>query len=153
MLESCPGTFIACPAAAAAMATPPALAPPADRPDRPGDDRVLAAVAYILTLLTGIVVYMLAKPEDKYTRWHALQAIGFGIAAIVIGILLGVVSILFAFGSAVTGSLPGIFLGGALLGVAWNLVVVVLIVVLAIKAYQGEKLRLPIVAEFADRHA
>lgn len=132
------------------MATPPPASAPADRP---AEDRVLAAVAYILTLLTGIVVYVLAKPEDTYARWHALQAIGFGIAALVIGVLLGVVSALFAFGTVVTGGLPGVFLGGALLGLLWNLVVLVLIVVLAIKAYQGEKFRLPVIAEFADQHA
>lgn len=95
---------------------------------------MLAAVAYILTFITGIIIYLVAK-EDKYARWHAIQAIGFGIFALVVSIVLDF--------------LP--FMG--FLSMLWSLAVIVGIIFLAVKAYQGEKVRLPVIADFADKNA
>lgn len=97
-------------------------------------DRTLAAVAYILTWITGLIIFFIAKKEDKYARWHAIQAIGYGIAATVISIIVGF--------------LPVPYLGT----IVWILIIVG-IVVLAMKAYQGEKMRLPVIAEMADKNA
>ena len=117
-------------------------------------DRVLAAVAYVLTFLTGILVYVLAKPEDKYARWHALQAIGLGIVVLVAWFVVAVVAALLAFSSIVTGSVGfGFGLLGGLLAVLFELLVLVLVLALAVKAYRGEKFRLPYLAEFADKNA
>jgi uncharacterized membrane protein len=97
-------------------------------------DRTLAAVAYVLTWVTGLIIFFVAKKEDKYARWHAIQAIGFGVAATVVSII--------------ASFLPVPFLSN----IIW-LLIVVGIIVLAIKAYQGEKIRLPIVAQMADKNA
>lgn len=97
-------------------------------------DRTLAAVAYVLTWVTGLIIYFIAKKEDKYARWHAIQAIGFGIAATLVSIIVSF--------------LPVPFLGT----IVWILVIVG-VIVLAMKAYQGEKVRLPIIAEMADKNA
>jgi len=97
-------------------------------------DKVLAAVAYLLTIITGVLVYILAKPEDKYARWHALQAIGLGVALIILGALLSFATF-------------GLF--APLFGLVW----LVVVLVLAYKAYNGESVRLPLIAEFADKNA
>ena len=39
-----------------------------------------AAVAYIFTWLSGLIVYLLAKKGDRHTRFNAAQAIMIGIA-------------------------------------------------------------------------
>lgn len=109
-------------------AAPPAPATSSD------NERTLAAVAYILTWVTGLIIYFVAKKEDRYARWHAVQAIGFGIAATVVSIVLSILPIPF-------------------MGTIFGLLVIVGIVILAVKAYQGEKVRLPIVAEIADKNA
>lgn len=98
------------------------------------NSRALAAVAYVLTFITGIIIFLVAK-DDKYARWHALQAIGFGIFALIVGIIVGLV--------------PGM----GILSTLWNVAVLVGIVILAVKAYQGEKMRLPVIADIADKNA
>lgn len=118
-----------------APAASPASSSPPSSPDASAQNsRTLAAVAYVLTFITGIVILLVAK-DDKYARWHAIQAIGLGIFAVVVAILLEM--------------LP--FLG--MLSLLWNLAVLVAVVLLAVKAYQGEKVRLPVVAEVADKNA
>lgn len=99
------------------------------------NSRTLAAVAYVLTFITGIIIYLVAQKDDKYARWHAIQAIGFGLFALVVGIIVGMIP----------------FMG--FLGWVWNVAVIVGIVVLAIKAYQGERFRLPVIADMADKNA
>jgi len=95
----------------------------------------MAAVAYVLTWVTGLIIYFTSKPQDKYQRWHAIQAIGYGIATTVVYFVLT--------------ALPGLWMLGSLL---W-LLIIVGVVILAVKAYQGEKLRLPVIADFADKNA
>lgn len=111
----------------------------ATTPPNEQNSRVLAAVAYILTFVTGLIIYFVAPKEDKYARWHAIQAIGLGIAWIVLSILVNILdAILPLFG---------------ILSMLLGLTVLIAIIVLAVKAYQGEKLRLPIIAEMADKNA
>lgn len=116
---------------------------PADQPAGGGatsDDTALAAVAYILTWLTGLIIFLVADKEDTYTRYHALQAIGFGVAVVIVSFLLQIIG----FAS------PGIlFPTFGLLGVA----VIVAIILMAVKAYQGSKFRLPLIADIAEKNA
>lgn len=133
------GTFLH-PAGDAPVMTSATTADPAPAPSSTTsgsgspNSNVLAAVAYILTFITGLIIYFVADKNDKYARWHAIQAIGLGIVALVIGIILSFVSL-------------------GLLGVVWNVIVLVLVIILAVKAYQGQKIRLPIIADIADKNA
>jgi uncharacterized membrane protein len=128
---------------------PPLAAQPAPAPSNPGstanNDNTLAAVSYILLWITGLIVLLTSKPYEKYKRWHALQAIGLGIVVTVLQILLNILASIFAptagFGLYST-------LGGLI-----SLLTIVLIIILAIKAYQGEKVRLPVIADYADKNA
>lgn len=108
----------------------------------------MAAVAYILTWITGLIIFLVAEKDDKYTRYHALQAIGFGVAAALIFIVLGILVYVSAAAEAV--ALVGLF--GALQWILWILVIVA-IVVMAVKAYQGKKFRLPLIANMAEKNA
>ena len=131
-----------------AMHAPP-TAPPA-----PSGDRTLAAVAYILTWVTGLIVFFVAKKEDKYARFNALQAIGLGIAAAIVSILLNILGAIGLFGGLAggDGGLP-FFFGAGILGSVVGLAVLVLVIVLAVRAYQGRPIRLPVIADTADRYA
>lgn len=97
-------------------------------------ERGLAAVAYILTWVTGLIIYFVAKPDQHYAKWHAIQAIGLGIIA--------------TLGAIVFALLPFGFLSSI-----WWLLVVVAIIVFAVKAYQGERMRMPLVADMADKNS
>ena len=102
-------------------------------------DKALAAVAYVLTWLTGLIIFFVAKKEDKYARWHAVQAIGLGIALTAVYVLLAILMLM----------VPAF---GVVTWIVW-LLALVLIIILAVKAYQGQKVRLPVIADFADKYA
>jgi uncharacterized membrane protein len=113
----------------------------------PESERALAAVAYILTWITGLIVLLTAKKDEKFKRWHAIQAIGLGIAVVVVYILINALLLPVAFASAETASIAG------LIALLVNLLILVAIIVMAVTAYQGKKVRLPILAGFADKNA
>ena len=115
----------------------------------PTQDNTKATIAYILTWLTGLIVLLIADKTDKNTRWHAIQAIGLGIALMVASMVFNLVGGLLWF---VGGGFPWLWGPGPLPGLVWlgGLVVAVL---LAVKAYHGEKVRLPWLADIADTYA
>jgi uncharacterized membrane protein len=118
------------------------------------EPNIAATLSYVLTWITGIIFLMVEK--DDYVRFHARQAIVFGVATTVIWIAL---SLIFPIFIRVFSFMP--FLGGpiaALLSVLVWLVWLVLSagfliiwIVLMIKAYQGERYVLPVIGEFARK--
>lgn len=99
------------------------------------DPKVAALLSYLVGLITGIVFYVIEK-ENKFVRFHAMQSIlTFGFF-FVIGLVLMFIPVI----------------GWALLPVTYVLQII-LWVVLMIKAYQGEKFKLPIVGDMAEQKA
>lgn len=122
----------------------------------PADERPLAALAYLFTWLTGAVVFLVAKKDQRYLRWNALQAIGLGVAGVILGFLGSILSAIVFAGQYLDGRGPPFFLAWGGLGLFGALVAVltlVLIVLGAIRAYQGKPLRLPLLSRLADRYA
>lgn len=111
----------------------------------------LSIVAYFFGLIGGIVVYLVADKRDRFTRFHAMQSILFNIAFGVIALILGALSFPFWF---IRGGVP--LLGFPALigfGVVWfiyGVVAFVLWLVLMIRAYHGEKYKLPLVGDLAE---
>jgi uncharacterized membrane protein len=91
-------------------------------------------LCYVLGWVTGIVFFVLEK--DKFVRFHALQSI------IVFGALL-VAYIILRF-------IP--FIGWIL---SWLLSILTLIlwIVLMVKAYKGEKYKLPVAGDIAEKQS
>ena len=94
-----------------------------------------AMLSYLLGFFTGVVFYVLEK-DNKFVRFHAMQSI------IVFGFL-------FVLGLVIS-VLPGINV--VLLPILWILELI-LWIVLMIRAYQGEKFKLPIVGDIAEKNA
>ena len=131
---------------------PPTTAPPPPTPPGTGapgatgnNDNVLAAVAYILLFITGLIVLLTSKPYEKYKRWHALQAIGLGVFVLLLQFAINVFAVIFSFGAV----WPLYMMLGNIVAV----LTLILIIILAIKAYQGEKIRIPVIADIADKNA
>ena len=104
--------------------------------------RLIAALSYLLGFVTGLV-FLFVDPWDKdeYVRFHARQSIVFSVAVIAASIIV----------SVFVAVLPG-GLGGLLLGL-WRIVLILLAlfwVFLMYKAYQGERYRIPQLADWAD---
>jgi uncharacterized membrane protein len=98
------------------------------------DSNVAAALAYGLGWITGLV-FIVAEPNDRFVRFHALQSI------IVFGTLSAITLLLQAV--PILGMLIAVFLVVPLSAVLWLL--------LMYKAYQGEKFKLPIAGDMADQ--
>jgi uncharacterized membrane protein len=99
------------------------------------DENVAGLLCYVLGWISGLVFFLIEK-ENKFVRFHALQSI------IVFGVL---------------------FLAGCIIGwipiIGWvikwliSVLALVLWIILMIKAYQGEKFKLPWAGNLAEKNA
>jgi len=96
-------------------------------------ENVEGALCYALGWISGLVFLLLEK-ENSFVRFHALQSL-------VTFLALLVVSVVFAM-------IP--FLGVLISLLLWPLGVV-LWIVLMVKAYKGERFKLPIAGDFAEQ--
>ncbi len=114
----------------------------------PESERGLACLAYLFLWLTGLIILLTAKKEEKYKRWHAIQAIALGIVVVVVYIAVNIiVGIAFA-----TASAGGFGVGFAISSIV-NLAVLILVIFMMVQTYQGKTIRLPGLAGFADKSA
>jgi uncharacterized membrane protein len=109
-------------------------------------ENVAGLLCYVLGWLTGLIFLLIDK--RPFVRFHAAQSLvtfgGLHIINIVIGAIFGFG---FFFGGA--GGLAGLGIG-YLFYCLIGLVSLVLWIVCMIKAYQGQKFRVPIAADLAD---
>ncbi len=108
------------------------------------DANVAALVAYIATWITGLIIYLTEK-ENRFVRFHAMQAILLGVTTIVIYIGLGIVMIILRLMSDVLALLGGLLwlLFGLAFFAAW--------IFCMIKAYQGQLFKLPVIGDMAEK--
>ena len=99
------------------------------------DENVAGLLCYVLGWISGLVFFLIEK-RNKFVRFHALQSI------IVFGVL--------TLASIVIGWIPVI--GLVINSLIWVLAIV-LWILLMIKAYQGEKFKLPWAGELAEKNA
>jgi uncharacterized membrane protein len=159
----CPqcGTPAAAPTAPAGGAyTPPAAPPqapaanygaaPQPAPAAAGlTDNVAAMLCYVPALISGII-FLVLEPykNNKFIRFHAFQSIFFGAAVIAIEIVLGIIrSIVF---STISFSVWGLWV--LITQLVW-LGFFAIWVFLLIKAYQGQKFKLPVIGDLAEKQA
>lgn len=126
--------------------------PPQTPPPAPGaaglSENAAAALSYLLGFITGIVFLAIAPYNQMRTvRFHAFQSIFFSVAVFAISIGLGIVSMIFFAVSFWLGSLI------SLLQAALGLAVFVLWLYLMWKAYQGQKVVLPVIGPLAEKQA
>ncbi len=100
------------------------------------DENIEAALSYLLGFITGILFFVLEK-ESKFVRFHAMQSIVVFIAIFVINMVLGIILSISVVGLML---LPLIYL-----------VEMILWIFLMYKAYNGEKFKLPVVSDFAEK--
>jgi uncharacterized membrane protein len=135
------GSAAFCPKCGASQGAAPAPAGPA--PAAGLTENVAGALCYVLGWVTGIVFLLIDK--RPFVKFHAAQSIvvfgGLHIITIVLGMFLGVS--LFSGGSH-------FFAPGVLLLHLVNLASFILWIFLMIKAYQGERFKLPVVSDLAE---
>jgi len=99
------------------------------------DANVASGLSYVLTIITGVIFLLIDRRPE--VRFHAMQAIIFGIAWAVVGILREVLTF---------------FPLNVVLWLAW-LAGLVLWVVLMIQGFQGRHFKLPYIGDLAEQQA
>ena len=102
------------------------------------EPNIAGLLCYLAGWITGLI-FILIEKENKFVRFHAMQSI----------VTFGALTVLWI----VFGALWFIPVVGALLSaIAWILGVI-LWIVLMVKAYQGERFKLPIAGDFAEKNS
>ncbi len=107
---------------------------------RPGstidmDQNVAGLLCYLVGWITGLVFYLIEK-ENKFVRFHAMQSIVTFGALTVLSVVLGVIPVV-----------------GVILGPIIGILALVLWILLMVKAYQGEKFKLPVAGDIAEKNS
>jgi uncharacterized membrane protein len=121
------------------------------------EPNIAAALSYIW--IVGVIFYLMEK-ENAFIRFHAMQSILFGIANTVIMMVLVfagfVLTLVFGMGGAMVGG--GVSsLAGLLIWLIWllfwliGIALFATLIVAAVKAYQGNKFKLPIIGNMAEK--
>ena len=101
------------------------------------EENHVAAISYVLTFVTGLPVLVLEK-ENKYVRFHAMQSTLFGLAALILRIVLGIFARI-----PILGILAS--LANALIG----LLVLAVVIYMILNALKGQTFKLPIIGDIA----
>jgi uncharacterized membrane protein len=101
------------------------------------DANIAALLAYLLGWVSGLVFYLIEK-ENRYVRFHAMQSILLGAAAIVIMIVFRVLAVIPFIG----------FITGLLSLVVW-LGYIAIWIYCMVMAFQRRDFRLPVIGDMA----
>jgi uncharacterized membrane protein len=126
--------------------TPPVAQPSASSSGM--SDNVASALCYLLGFITGIIFLVLAPyNQNRNVRFHAFQSIFLNVAMIVLSIALGILSTILW---TISVALGGIF---SLLYMVFWLGFLGLWLFLMFKAYNNQKVVLPVVGPLAEKQA
>jgi uncharacterized membrane protein len=99
------------------------------------DSRAASGLCYVLTIITGVIFLIVDRRPE--VRFHAMQAILFGIAWALVGILRGVLHVF-----PLDIALWLLWVGGLIL---W--------IVLMVQGFQGNHYKLPFIGDIAEQQA
>lgn len=132
-------------------AKPPAPRTPPTPPSGGGQGTGLAPniaslICYLCAPITSII-FLLIEKENRDVRFHAWQSLAFGVGYIVLIILLEILAAILGLIASVLGIIIGFFIPIVMLAafIIW--------IVCLVKAYQGERWRIPFLGDFAAKKA
>ena len=112
-------------------------------------ENAAALLSYVLGWLTGIIFYLIDR--RPYVRYHAAQSIvTFGGLHILRGIVAVVFGLGWWWGGGWHGGMGVRWAGGLFVLWALGILTLVLWIYCMIKAYQGERFKLPIAGDIAE---
>ena len=98
------------------------------------EENVAGLLTYVVGFVTGII-FLLIEKENKFVRFHAMQSIVVFGAFFVISLVLNVVPVI--------GTIVSVLILSPLSLIVW--------IVLMVKAYQGNRYKLPIAGDFSEK--
>lgn len=105
---------------------------------------IASLLCYICSPITGII-FLLIEKENQDVKFHAWQSLVFGTAYIAVIILLEILAAVMGLLASVLGIIVGFFIPLVMLAafIVW--------IVCLVKAYQGERWRIPVIGDFAAK--
>ena len=97
------------------------------------DENIEGVLCYVLGFVTGIVFLVIEK-ENKFVRFHAMQSTATFIVLYVIVVVIGYIPII-----------------GWIIAPLVSLLILVLWLLLMYKAFKGERFKLPVFGDFAEK--
>jgi len=128
-----PAGAVACPNCGQSMAAAPVSA---SAPAGGLTDNVAGALAYVTFIPAIIFLVMEPYSKNKFIRFHSFQSLFFALACFLLAVVLMFIPLL-----------------GPILGLLLWLGEFVLWLVLVLKAYQGQKFKLPGIGDIAEQQA
>lgn len=128
--------------------TPPPPPPPTTPPPPAGgssDRTLMLALSYIYFL--GIVP-LLAKKDDREVKWHAINGLLLFAAYVVLSIVWWIIS-----DFVLTGAGCGLGIALSFVSCAISIGYIVVFIMAIMKAIRGERMRFPVISDFADKSA
>jgi uncharacterized membrane protein len=108
-------------------------------------DNLAGALCYLGSFITGIIFLAIAPyNQNRFIRFHAFQSIFFAVAWFAFWMANMILTMILPWSLTVVLSMLGlvVWLGGFVL---W--------IVLMLKAYQGQRFKLPIIGDMAEKQA
>jgi len=96
---------------------------------------IIGIVLSIIGIAINVIILLASDKRDKYLRFHVIQSILFAVTTWFIAVIL--------FFSII----------GILLFVPFAIIILILWIVLVYKALVGQKFKLPVIGDYAERHA
>jgi uncharacterized membrane protein len=123
------------------------------------DANVTALLGYIIWVIALISILM--EKENRFVRFHAIQSLAYNVAIGVIfaalGILQAILTVIFGVAAAAAGSAAGGLIGiiftllSVLIWMVLPLLALIGIILAAVRAYQGQMYKLPIIGNLAEK--
>ena len=120
------------------------------------DGNLAAALGYPIGIIA--IICLIMEKENRFVKFHALQSILLHVLAIVVMIALWILIVILTIAGVAaaaatnSGAVGGLV--GMLMGLLWLVFIVLYIVALiyaAVKSYQGNMFKLPIIGNMADK--
>lgn len=132
---------------------------PEEKPATTGessDRNLIAALCYIpiffIGILAALYVILTEKKQDKFLAFHAWQSLILtGVCIVVMPVIMITIAIVGMVLATVTMGLGGLLVPCVALPL--SLAVLIAFLFLAYKAYLGEKYKLPVIGDFAEKQA
>lgn len=123
------------------------------------DGNLAAALGYPIGIIA--IISLIIEKENRFVRFHALQAVLLFVAWIVVAIVLTIVSVIVGIIFGVAASAAGS--GGGVISLLFSLIslliwaivpllFVIALIVAAVKAYGGNEFKLPVIGNFAEKY-
>lgn len=107
------------------------------------EENIESLLCYLFGWVTGLI-FLLAEKNSKTVKFHAIQSLILGIAVVALYIILNNILLV-----ALWSLWSIISLITTLIGIGY----LVLSIILMVKAYHNEKMKLPIIGDFAEKKA